>query len=331
MLITNTIALVLASIILLLLSPSLLFTISNIAEATDRTTSIVSTRGHFNLNLGYIYWLLHDETSYFPIGIPSCSPALTDIVIFVHGYKANEQEAIKQFNLVKKSLNSVGFTQPVIGFSWDSYTIGSFYPPRYAWHVAIDIAEQNGLKLANFISNFKSQSECEHVNIRFVAHSLGARVVLNALKELHNDYQFSLWNQRNYSIASVHVLGGAVNPEELSSRGWPYFGTAIQHEVELFRNEYCPEDDMLQFVYRSAEGRDALGTVRARDIVSTPSNYDDVYVCDQIIPIIADVDGDGYVDTLNQGDNHMGYMGVVNWNTNTWVDDGAMDIVFDDW
>jgi hypothetical protein len=75
--------------------------------------------------------------------MPICSNVLEDIVIFVHGYAANENQAIDQFNLVKKSLESVGSSQPVIGFSWDSDLIGSFW--IHPWYIAKVIASQNGL------------------------------------------------------------------------------------------------------------------------------------------------------------------------------------------
>jgi hypothetical protein len=111
-------ALVFASILLLLLLPSPLF-VKNIA-ATQATTSIVSTRGHFGLSSGNLLFG-HTETDYRPLHIPrlqvgNCPP---EIVIYVHGWAADSSSAVRQFNVIKKSLESpsIGYRQPVIGFS----------------------------------------------------------------------------------------------------------------------------------------------------------------------------------------------------------------------
>jgi pimeloyl-ACP methyl ester carboxylesterase len=295
-------------------------------KATPSTTSIVSTRGHFNPYSGHPNSFFYDERSYHPISIPSCSPALTDVVIFVHGFYTNDGQVIYQSNLVKKSLNSLGINYSIIGFSWDSNAIGSFYPPRFPWEVAIDIANQNGIKLASFISDFKSQPQCEHVNIRLVSHSLGARVVLNTLKELHDPFQFQLWNQNDFTVASIHLLGAAINPLEVSTRSG-YSGIPIQEETEYLLNGYCLEDDILQFTYYNVELHAALGTVEASDMVPTSGNYDDFFVCDHIS---RDSNGDGIDDLDNYGDNHMGYLGVMDRNGNL-SNVGAMDLVVNHW
>jgi hypothetical protein len=307
-----------------------LFTLSNegtidTARATQSVIPTVSTRGHFNLHFGYLH-SFHDEKGYFPLDIPACSPALTDIVIFVHGYNANELQAMDQFDIVNKSLDSLYSTYPVIGFSWDSNTIRPFIPQIFSWDVANNIAERNGLKLASFVSDFKSQPECENVNIRLISHSLGAEVVLNALEQLSSLDRFPSWNQNNFTIASVHLLGAAVDPLEVFTRSG-YSGIPIQQETIYLRNGYCPEDDILQSIYYAVEQHDALGTIEASDIVPIPRNYDDVYVCDQIS---RDGNGDGVDDWENLGDNHMGYMGVVNRNGNL-TDDGAMNVIVNNW
>jgi Alpha/beta hydrolase of unknown function (DUF900) len=260
----------LAAVLLNLCLLFLLITVSNegtidTARASQTVIPTISTRGHFNPYFGYLN-SYNDEESYRPLAIPACSPALTDIAIFVHGYDANELQARDQFNVVKKSLNSLDFMYPIIGFSWDSNTIGSFFPPRSPWDVAINIAEQNGIKLASFISDFKSQPQCENIYVRVISHSLGAEVVLNALEELNDPYKFPLWNQNNFTVASVHLLGAAVNPLEVSTRSG-YFGIPIQQETIYLHNDYCPEDDILQSIYYAVEQHDALGTIEASDRV----------------------------------------------------------------
>jgi hypothetical protein len=127
--------------------------------------------------------------------------------------------------------------------------------------------QQNRTVLSLQDSFLDSKSRCEQSNIHIVSHSLGAHVVLSALKSLHDDSRLALWNDRNYRIGSVHLLGAAVNPEDIATIELLGASIAIKDEVTLFRNEYCPEDDMLQNDYHNTEGRDALGSVRAADIV----------------------------------------------------------------
>jgi esterase/lipase superfamily enzyme len=64
---------------------------------------------------------------------------------------------------VKLSLENNSFIHPLIGFSWPSNTY---------WSDARSIAAENGPKLANLI--FSIKKECPSIDIRLVAHSLGA-------------------------------------------------------------------------------------------------------------------------------------------------------------
>lgn len=60
-------------------------------------------------------------------------------------------------------------------------------------HTAETIADQNGMKLAQFI--FDYGTACSQMKIRLIAHSMGNRVILQALNILNkvagaNFYQF---------------------------------------------------------------------------------------------------------------------------------------------
>ncbi len=145
-------------LISLSLLPSIL--IVNNIEATPTTTpslSIVSTRGHFGLSSGNLFFG-HSSTSYDPTiseVAPTCTPD-REIVIYVHGWNAGEQDAEDQFKTVRASLQSLGYMQPIIGFSWDSNTIFTGFNPfnwfdafdwTDDWQTAKEIAQKNGLKL----------------------------------------------------------------------------------------------------------------------------------------------------------------------------------------
>lgn len=283
----------------------LLFTDST--EATHRTIPILSTRNHF-WPYGILNWW-HTATDYEALDIPGCSPD-SEIVIHVHGWSLNEEQAIDRFNIVKKSLNSLGYTQPIVGFTWDA---------NLFWDNAVNAASNNGHKLAQFVLDYKVA--CEHANIRLVGHSLGARVVLNAIDSL---YKNEIWTERGYKIASVHLMGAAVNPLEVSE---DYFGAPIQNVTYEFHNKFSPEDDMLEGEYFAVHGHHALGEVGAKNYdTSLPSNYDEGDVANEIS---RDIDGDGDYDLDNVGDHHSGYIGVVRDGIVT--SNGAMDILVSDW
>lgn len=178
------------------------------------------------------------------------------------------------------SLEHNNYFIPLIGLSWNSNT---------EWDTAKSIANESGAKLADFILNYLTsckQEQQRDISMRLIAHSMGSRVILSALQNLHEN---SAWNDptNNFKITSIHLMGAAVDDEEVSMNtinefnqpSWgqaplgcypnhyytgngvkfPY-GTTIAEEVVKFYNLINPEDNVLQFIYPCFEGGDdALG------------------------------------------------------------------------
>ena len=170
---------------------------------------------------------------------------------------------------------------------------------------------------------------CANADIHLVGHSLGASVILNALDRLHNDHRLQSWNSdgRNYKVDSVHLLGAAVSPASISMTHG--VGFAIINEVNEFHNKYSIQDDTLETAYLNTEGHRALGEEGAR---GWQSGLQDIYhEQDVSIELSHDIDGDGINDKENLGDNHMGYAGVVNQNTEAVTSDGVMDLLVNEW
>ena len=333
---------------------------------------IVSTRGHFdesgNLN--------DDSKPYDSFNIASLG-CPNESVIYVHGVwtakdgpsearKPVFENAIEIFDRARLSLESLGYTFPVIGFSWDSDTEIS----SSGWNHAKLIAKENGPKLAQFIVDFKDK--CPQTKIRVIAHSLGARVVLSSMDSLNNN---QAWNNKNFHIASVHLMGADVNSDEVSKNAADVlssdgitsaYGKDIEEEVTQFYNLIDPEDDALepgfvsiglfgslfytnwnpfeiQPVYYPFYEQDlALGQEGMSSGISDtnrPRNYVDIDMDEGEIPNISDADADGrcdleyplslsFVCTINQpGDNHLGYVGFRDHTSNSLINDGAMNIV----
>ena len=329
-----------------------------------QTTTIptISTRNHFSRDTGEL------NSGQTPTGyvasanIPGLQAGTTcppEIVIYIHGVwvGANSlEEPDGVFDRAKKSLAAHDYTNPIVGFSWDSDT--EINVDGTGWLTGKVIAKENGPKLAQFISDYKNK--CEATEVRLIAHSMGARVALSALESLYKNQD---WNNKNFKVESVHLMGAAVDNEEVAKspsyvirspsklfnfdNEWydaygikSAYGNAIEKEAVNFYNLFNPEDNALESpnFYPFYEQDKALGRLGSQNDIEPLSNYLDINVQNEI-PFITDADGDGgcdlpltpFVCTIEGiGDNHFGYVGLVD-NNKMLIDDGAMNIVVKNW
>jgi hypothetical protein len=226
------------------------------------TTTLVSTRDHFSPTTGKLL-PGHNLEDYDPSNnIPGFDRQCEEeVAIYVHGVWTaafpsftHFENAIEIFDRARMSLADLNYEIPLIGFSWDSDT--PILPS--GWETAKIIAKENGPKLAEFIFDLKDK--CPDTDVRLIAHSMGARVVLSSLDSLTSNPD---WNNNNYRIASVHLMGAAVDNEEVSKnsndilndptnnirnniRIKAAYGNAIEKEVIRFYNLYNSDDDVLQ-------------------------------------------------------------------------------------
>jgi hypothetical protein len=301
-------------------------------------SDIVSTRGHFDYHSAGQLIQGHNITDYAyssdlvnngssKIANKFTCPPGKEIAIYIHGDWTDEQAAYEQFNRTSMSLISNNYTIPLIGFSWDSNTPVN----RDGWETAKDIAEKNGPKLAQFVLDFKNK--CNDTNIRIIAHSLGAGIVNSTLASLSSNQQWDEMSALN--ITSVHLLGAAIDRSSVAAN--TTLGKAIDRLVDDFYNLRNSEDNMLEYVYRSAEERDALGLLGISHSMPLPKNYFEREVNSEIPPI-QDVDGNSKLDCFDYfvilpGDNHCGYIGSRGLPPLDSIprNDGAIDIIVQDW
>jgi hypothetical protein len=243
----------------------------------------------------------------------------TEIAIFVHGWQNDDFKAKERLDRVRISLIENNYSIPLVGLSWPSNTTW--------WQLAKIIAKQDGPKLAHFIVDYVYNCKHQHnkdVSVRLIGHSLGARLILSALDDVHKNPK---WRSEGFKILSVHLMGAAVDDEEVSKNSSDItedsinhtsiksaYGTAIQEEVIRFYNLYNPKDNMLEplpfspdnltgnliySIYPFFEKDYALGQagrqqqdIQEIDKVSTPPYYD-INVTNQIEP---STDADGIDD-----------------------------------
>lgn len=327
---------------------------------------LISTVGDFNHTTGKLI-TGHSPIEYNASNIPGLQfddcPPQKEIAIYVHGFLVDgislgSENATEIFDRARLSLNNTGYNVTLIGFNWDSDISND-----KAWEVAKDIAKSNGLKLTQFILDFKKG--CPETDVRLIAHSLGSRIVLSSLDALNENQE---WNNKNFTIASVHLLGAAVD-NEVSKDPWDIvkdatndeaykninifgmeepitlkgvktaFGEAIEDEVRNFSNLYSSKDDSLEWFYPLMEGNDtALGQTGAEYGISLPTNYNERDVRNNITAL-CDANGRNSCNfpynivlgaIADVGDNHFGYVGFRDTN-GTLKNNGAMDVVAEDW
>ncbi len=284
-----------------------------------------------------------------------------ELAIYIHGVWATPEAAKEQTERVFLSLQHLKYKIPVIGFSWDSNTAFSFDDEDLStkgWNIAKLIANNNGPLLAKFILGYKEI--CPNDEIRLIAHSLGSRVTLSALQSLHD-------NDKNSIIESVHLLGAAVdddqislNPQNCDKNMQPKLkcsGEAINSTTKEFFNLYNEADIMLtppvagdkegKNPYKNAENDKALGGFGKEIGIIPPSNYNEKnvenFIPTSFEPAVEDANGDKECDIplsigfktcflSFKGDNHMGYMGYRDpINNKKIIDPGAIVVVVDDW
>jgi hypothetical protein len=174
---------------------------------------VLSSRNFFDPNTGNITEFGQNHSAALPNFDLNSTSCPNELAIYVHGIWADEQKAEEQYNRLKDSyheaLKAIDPTlqpMPVVLYSWDSNT--AFDTEGNGWSMGKGIANNNGQFLANSILNLSN--ECNsNVGIHVIAHSLGARIVLNALADLNNN--------TNFKLESVHLMGAVVDDEEVSN------------------------------------------------------------------------------------------------------------------
>jgi pimeloyl-ACP methyl ester carboxylesterase len=218
-----------------------------------------TTRGHFDINWLYQEELTdgHTKWDYGTVGdIPGYGSANPEeVVISVHGWLVALDDAPDHFETVKTSLRNNGYTHPVIGFSYDSDTRVD------QWWPATDVAERNGAKLANFITDYRARTGAD---VRLIGHSLGGRVVPATIKALDS------LGYRDY-VASATLLGGAADNDSVAVDG--EYGPAIANVVREFDNFWKSDDDVLNWAYSTGEFDSAVGEEGCEG--TPPANYED--------------------------------------------------------
>lgn len=238
--------------------------------ATATHPHYVETRGHYDSD-GYLV-AGETETSYDTCGdVPGVDDGcVSDLTVLVHGFNTTHSEAKDFFHEGEQNLSDAGYSGTVVGYSWDS----DYGDTCSGFDTAERVAQDNGPKLAEFTVDFIDA--CSDASIRYVSHSLGAQVVLSALRDL---------DDRGWppDVADVHMMAAAQDNEAPTYKeAWTQYNyNAIKYQTGGTYNYWNSEDNTLEWLYSSCEADNALGETGAESGEDVPANYDDVDVSDE--------------------------------------------------
>ncbi|SIQ92384.1 Alpha/beta hydrolase of unknown function [Haladaptatus litoreus] len=269
------------------------------ASAQRYGIPIVSTRGHFNDDGNLVSG--ETQTSYDTTGdVPGVDTGcVNDLTVFIHGWHKKgdnpEQDARDKFLSAKNNLEAAGYNGTVIGYSWDNDAGGG---ADYGWGTAKDVAQQNGVKLAQFAVYLKYY--CPNTTLRFACHSLGAQVMLSCLRSLDvTDW----WNNNGHEVYSTHLLGAATDNEKPTTESMTTYN-AITNQTAATFNYHSHDDSVLSWVYNTIEFDQALGETGYESGNTPAPNYNEFDVTSQV-----GSDHSGYLDNL--GDDMVYHMNNV--------------------
>lgn len=208
----------------------------------------ISTRGYYDLTTGATIkkgrYFLYPKKSFEKI------KGTKELTIMIHGLRNNNAGAVNKTRIAQIRLRQLGYSYPVVGYSYDSNTTGAHlikYAKR-ALHAGQLIAKKNGRNLAAFLIDFKKQSP--NTKIRLLGHSLGSQVILSTIENLAQSKKFKI-------LESVYLFGASITDDVPSS---PKYKKLLKNVVSgRIVNFYSPTDEVLDWADKHDMVKSPLG------------------------------------------------------------------------
>ncbi len=218
-------------------------------NSSHKSIPRISTRGYYDLLNGKK--LKKNSYYVYPSKIFQKLNGKKEITIMIHGLRNDNAGAIEKVILAKRRLKQLGYTHPVIGFSYDSNTKGAHLKKheRRALNAGQKIAKQNGYNLSKFIIDFKKKNPA--TKIRLIGHSLGTEVILSTIKKLAGS------SKNNGIIEAVYFFGSSLESNFAQPNK---SGKVLQKIVKTkILNYYCPTDEVLKQAHQQGLVKNPLG------------------------------------------------------------------------
>jgi len=209
----------------------------------------ISTRGYYDLLTGKTI----KNNSYYLYPKQDFKKLIDskELTIMIHGLRNDNAGAIAKVILAKNKLKKLGYSYPIIGYSYDSNTTGAHLIKYAKRSLAAGqvIAKKNGRNLGKFIEDFKVNSTS--TKIRLIGHSLGSQVILSTLEYLAK-------KKKNTGIVeSVYLFGASIPGDIPASKK---YGKILQDIVNTqIVNHYAPSDEVLGWANKEKFVKSPLG------------------------------------------------------------------------
>ena len=199
----------------------------------------ISTRGYYDLGSGKT--LKNKRYHLYPKkDFEEFIGAAKEMTIMIHGLRNDNAGAVSKVQLARNRLRRLGYSHPIVGFSYDSNTTGA-HMIKYARHALIVgqcIAKKNGRNLGQFIKDFKRDSP--KTKIRLMGHSLGSQVILSTL-----EYLSKRSSNTHAVVEAVYLFGASITEDVPSSKK---YGSILQQTVnKKIVNHFAPSDKVLRW------------------------------------------------------------------------------------
>ncbi len=225
----------------------------------------VSTRDHFSINWYGAVEAERGTYDYDYRGDWEKYDHGDELQMFVHGWRNDENDGINAAYTNEQALIEQGYDETGVAYVWDSDKGGGIDD---GWYEAQEIAQQNGPKLANFLTDWYHS---DGRPVRLVAHSLGAQVVCSAMTYLHSWGYYDL-------VEDLVLLGGAADNGACALEG--DYGQGLEYAAKRVLNAYKTDDAILEWAYSLGEFDSAVGET---DVDGTPpANWVSLNVTDVV-------------------------------------------------
>jgi hypothetical protein len=231
----------------------------------------ISTRGYYDLLTGKTI----KNNSYYLYPKQDFKKLIDskELTIMIHGLRNDNAGAIAKVILAKNKLKKLGYSYPIIGYSYDSNTTGAHLIKYAKRSLAAGqvIAKKNGRNLGKFIEDFKVNSPS--TKIRLIGHSLGSQVILSTLEYLAK-------KKKNAGIVeSVYLFGASITDDVPASKKYRKILQDIVNTKIV--NHYAPSDEVLGWADKEKFVKSPLGLngaigkpiLKYRQILLKPKNH----------------------------------------------------------
>ncbi|HTB11830.1 MAG TPA: alpha/beta hydrolase [Bryobacteraceae bacterium] len=196
------------------------------------------------------------------------------LVLIVHGYNNDEDEAAHSYDILFESLRELVPNPDVLRSVWEVYWPGYVNISgkkrtalsAFSYPAQVRKAVRIGRALGSFLNSVAVGRES--MEVLFVAHSLGCRVVLETIRNL---------STANVSVKAICLMAAAVPVTHVSSAG------ALRPAADAAEKRYIlhsPADTVLKRYFRAGQLGDSWSEAVGR--FGNPRSYWDVRLSNNV-------------------------------------------------